>query len=123
MNSPLDPKNILVVDDEPSVRCAISLLLNCGGYLVEAVSNAENALSCLRSGRYDLLMTDNVMPGMSGLDLASEAKVRAPGMPVIMHTAYPPARKPDYLDLVLVKPEGASHLLQSVDRFLQPDAA
>jgi two-component system, response regulator FlrC len=119
MNTQSASKTILVVDDEPSVRSALSLLLNCGGYEVEAAASGEDALARLQRTRFDLLLTDNFMPGMSGVDLASASKATSPSLPVVMFTAYPPAKPHPFLDLVLTKPGAASSLLESVGRLCQ----
>jgi CheY-like chemotaxis protein len=113
-----DHKRILVVDDEPSVRQAVSLLLGCAGYSVEAVASGEDALVRLQTAPVDLLITDNMMPGMSGLELAATAKARLPSLPIIMFTAYPPCQPVPALDAVLVKPHGGATLLQSVKNLL-----
>jgi CheY-like chemotaxis protein len=116
-------KHILLVDDEPAVRHALSLLLDCAGYAVETAASGEDALVRLEASRFDLLITDNLMPGMSGIELAEATRARTPELPIVMFTAYPPARPLPCLDLVLVKPNGGSLLVQSVRGILQREAA
>jgi two-component system, cell cycle sensor histidine kinase and response regulator CckA len=67
-------ETILVVEDEPEVRTLICSMLEKNGYTVLASSSAEEAARvCLEhSGRVDVLLTDVVMPGMSGPDLARQ---------------------------------------------------
>jgi len=60
---------ILVVDDEPGVRKFLKQVLTTGGHNVETVDNAEEALERIKGGRYDLILTDIKMPGMSGIEL------------------------------------------------------
>ncbi len=114
---------ILLVDDEPSVLTAMRLLLDCAGYQVTAAASGEEALSLLEKRRFNLLITDNRMPGMSGVDLAMTSRARWPSLPIVMLTAFPPTDGLQCLDLVLIKPHGASRLIESVERILQPQAA
>jgi CheY-like chemotaxis protein len=111
-------KRILIVDDETHIQEAVGLLAGWGGYRAEAVSSGKEALARLEKDRFDLVITDNLMPGMSGLDLATAIKGRWPSLPVIMFTAYPPAQPADCLDLVLAKPGEGLSLLSSVRRIL-----
>jgi DNA-binding response OmpR family regulator len=69
MNSP--SLNILLAEDERSVAFSISFALKCDGHNVEVVNDGEEALARLISerGALDLLITDNNMPRMTGLEL------------------------------------------------------
>jgi len=60
---------ILVVDDEPGVQKFLKQVLTAGGHNVETVDNAEEAMERIKGGRYDLILTDIKMPGMSGIEL------------------------------------------------------
>lgn len=86
---PNPPRIALVVDDEPGVRmCTADVLLDMGYEVVETGS-AEEALSELDRGlRPTLVVTDHLMPGMSGADLAREVVGRNPGTPVIVVSGY-----------------------------------
>lgn len=78
---------VLVVDDHDSVRDAIAGLLNARGFEAEAVDSGETALERLRANYYDVLVTDILMPGMSGLDVITEALKLDRNMPVLALTA------------------------------------
>src|SRR5919107_6076543 len=65
---------ILIVDDEPGVRSALSGVLRDEGYVVEAVSSGEECLERLTRGAVDLIILDVWLPGMDGL--ATLAKLR-----------------------------------------------
>lgn len=80
--------NILVVDDEQSMRDFLKILLHKEGYGVETANNGDSALKKLQSAGCDLLISDIRMPGMSGLDLLSQVKEDNPDLPVIMITAF-----------------------------------
>ena len=60
---------ILLVEDEESVREAFSLRLAAQGYLVQTAGSGEDALARLRSFEPDILVLDLVMPNLSGLDV------------------------------------------------------
>ena len=79
---------ILVVDDEPTVRQAIKLLLRHVGYEVEAVDGGEAALDLMQQRAFDVVITDFSMPGMYGDQLAARIRQQSPGQPIIMVTAY-----------------------------------
>ena len=80
---------VLVVEDDPDVRAYVVETLSALNYSVREAANAEAALSILDdSGPVDLLLTDVVMPGMNGRNLAEAAKLRRPGLKVLYMTGY-----------------------------------
>ena len=79
---------ILIVDDEDRLRLSLSLILQKENYRVTTVSNAEQALECLRLQEYDLMFLDLNLPGMSGIDLLVEVNKRFPRMHVLILTAH-----------------------------------
>ena len=85
----MTPQNtILIVDDENHLRLSLSLILQKEKYGVETAPNAQAALDCLRSQKYDLMFLDLNMPGMSGIDLLVEVHRHYPYMPVLILTAH-----------------------------------
>lgn len=82
-------KTILVVDDEPYVLDAISLLLTELGYQVLASSGAKDAEEKFRREKVDLVLTDIKMPEVSGMELLEHLHRLDPEVPVILMTAYP----------------------------------
>jgi CheY-like chemotaxis protein len=79
----------LLVDDEELVRMSTADMLNDFGFEVVEAGSAEEAVSLLRAGNApDLLVTDHLMPGMSGADLAREARSLCPGLPVLVVSGY-----------------------------------
>ncbi len=64
------PFSVLYVEDNADLRESISSLMYAEGREVLALANAEEALAAMRSQRFDLLVTDVSLPGMSGTDLA-----------------------------------------------------
>ena len=61
--------NVLVVDDEPVTRAAVAQTLETAGYRTTVVSSGQEALTCLKQGNIQLVVSDWSMPGMTGLDL------------------------------------------------------
>jgi PAS domain S-box-containing protein len=80
---------VLLVDDEELVRLSTADMLTDLGYAVVDVASAEDALQLLHQGQtFTLLVTDHLMPGMSGADLAHEVSIIRPGMPVLLVSGY-----------------------------------
>lgn len=80
---------VLLVDDEQLVRISTAEMLTDLGYEVVPANSAEAALAILARGvRPDLLVTDNLMPGMTGAELAGMEAVRQTGVPVILMSGY-----------------------------------
>jgi CheY-like chemotaxis protein len=88
MRQPFNSQQILLVDDEQTVRDTIRLLLTMEGYHVEAVSSGAEALEKLGKRSYDFVFTDHIMGGMSGEELARTIKAKYPLQTVVMLTAY-----------------------------------
>ena len=78
---------LLLVEDEPSVREAFALRLGGQGYVVQTAGSGEEALSLLRSFEPDILVLDLVMPNLSGLDVLARVKQTSPNLLVILLTA------------------------------------
>jgi signal transduction histidine kinase/ActR/RegA family two-component response regulator len=80
---------VLVVDDDHAVRATLASLLAALGYRVVEVSNGAEALDELESGGpVDVLLTDVVMPGMTGPELARRAVIVQPNLPVVFISGY-----------------------------------
>lgn len=79
---------LLVVDDEPWVAAFLSELLRLEGYTVEVFDNGRDALAALASAAppFDAVVSDFMMPHMTGLELASAIQSRYPGLPVVLCT-------------------------------------
>jgi CheY-like chemotaxis protein len=108
MNDP-KPLKILVVEDDSMVREVITVFLNGDNHHVEAAENGQEGLEKFAAGEFDVLLTDRSMPGMSGDQLAREAKRIRPQTPVILLTGYGDLMQgtddhPAGVDLILGKP-------------------
>jgi two-component system OmpR family response regulator/two-component system alkaline phosphatase synthesis response regulator PhoP len=89
MTQPSNPQyRILVVDDEPFLCDALKMILAGDGHSVDTAYSAKEALALYDEGKYDLILTDYVMPGMKGDALAATIKARSSKQAIIMVTAY-----------------------------------
>ena len=80
--------NVLVVDDDQSVRSMLSFVLGKDGYQVEEAHSGADALRKLKGRSYDLVISDIRMPDLNGIELLKKIKTHDPELPVIMITAY-----------------------------------
>ncbi|WP_427912289.1 ATP-binding protein [Ramlibacter sp. MMS24-I3-19] len=88
-NGPAAAERVLVVDDQPDVLEMAGELLRTLGFDVLTAGSGEQALELLkRTPGVQLLFTDVVMPGMSGVDLARKAKAFAPELKVLLASGY-----------------------------------
>jgi CheY-like chemotaxis protein len=78
---------ILLVDDEPTSRYLMAALLVDMGYAVTSAASGDEAMHVLQSKEAcDLLLSDVVMPGMSGVELARQSREARPGLPAVLVT-------------------------------------
>jgi CheY-like chemotaxis protein len=84
--TPTRPR-ILVIEDDPYAREALSLLLNYYGYDVVSASNGADGLALVTDAAPDLVVTDWRMPGLSGLALCVALRERRNTMPIIVVTS------------------------------------
>jgi two-component system cell cycle sensor histidine kinase/response regulator CckA len=87
---PTGTETLLIVEDETAVRNLVASALRNDGYQLLLASSAEEALRIVdaHSGPIHLLLTDAIMPGKSGLELANLMVARQPGLPVIVMSGY-----------------------------------
>lgn len=115
--SPLHVNTVLLVDDGDDSRLVTRWFLAYFGYVVDSVRSAEEALFLFDPKIYDAVVTDNSMPGMSGVEMAHIIKLRSPSTPVIMHTGLVPADR-SCLDLVVQKPAHLLEIKEALDKLL-----
>jgi len=82
------PRTILIVEDDAAVRRSLAETLAEEGYEVFVAESAEGGLSRLAEAAPDVVLSDVRMPGMDGVELLRLLKQRAPGIDVILMTAY-----------------------------------
>ncbi|MEO6035267.1 MAG: response regulator [Verrucomicrobiota bacterium] len=126
--SPGSRGRILVVDDDISIRHASAMMLARFGFEVDVAEDGDDAWEILQQGGYDLLITDNNMPRMSGLDLLKKLHAARMDLPFIMATGAVPLeefiRYPWIVPAAtLLKPYSISELFETVEKILQDGAA
>jgi EAL domain-containing protein (putative c-di-GMP-specific phosphodiesterase class I) len=119
---------VLVVDDEPALRRGISRILRTADYEVAVAADGGDAARLLETERFDLILTDIDLPGMSGLDLLRHARARGLDSAVMLITGYPAVQTAvEALDngaaSYLIKPVEAQTLLDAVRRAIDLRAA
>ena len=86
---------VLLVEDDATVRRATERILNENGYVVKAVADGAEALRVSEEGdRIDILLTDVVMPRLSGLELAEQVRAKRPGVAIVYVSGYDEAALP-----------------------------
>ncbi len=76
-----------MAEDDPGLRAVVRRGLDEAGYVVDAVSDGEEALSYLATYEYEVVVLDWRMPGVSGIDVVAELRRRESTVPVLMLTA------------------------------------
>jgi CheY-like chemotaxis protein len=107
---------ILLVDDEELVRRFAQKVLERAGYAVATAAGGDEALQTMRERAPDVLLTDIVMPGMSGLALAAQAHHAWPSLNVIFMSGFANQYEDELSGSVcLRKPFTASELLAAIE--------
>lgn len=119
------PLPILVVEDDPDLREALSDTLTLSRYRVHTAVDGENAIELLREHAVGLVITDVQMPNMNGITLLHEIKSRWPHLPVLLMTAYGVISQAveamrEGACNYMVKPFDVSDLLTQVARYMLP---
>jgi CheY-like chemotaxis protein len=113
---------ILTVDDDPLVALNTSALLEELGHTVYSAPSAKLALEILRrEGKIDLLITDQLMPDMTGSELATRLRAEKAQFPIILATGYAELAPGEGTGLPrLAKPFGQRELAEAIDRAVNP---
>ena len=120
------PQRILVVDDDHDIRQLCIELLADSGYAVEAVKDGAAGWDALQAGRYDLVITDNKMPRMTGIEMIAKLRAAKMKLPIIMATSFLPLhqfiRRPWLQpDVAMERPFTNDDLLEVVNKILRPN--
>lgn len=116
--------SILVVDDDNTVCNFISILLNKYGYSVIACESGKEALAKLQDNKIDAVLTDIIMPVVSGVEILEKIHNTNPDIPVILMTGHPDidtavdAIKKGVFDFI-VKPYKPEQLIHSLEKALK----
>jgi CheY-like chemotaxis protein/two-component sensor histidine kinase len=111
---------ILFVDDDPLIAMSTTEMLEDLGHQVIGASCGLHALDIIRSEQpIDLMMTDHVMPGMTGIELAAASREVRPSLPILLATGYAELPEGAQLDLPrLAKPYHQDQLRDRLDQLL-----
>ena len=118
-----DPR-ILVVDDDDSLRRVLQVQLEQIGYSVSVAPNGAEALSMLRQTAFDLVLTDEAMPDLVGIELAGEIRRIRPDVPIVLMSGHGGVRLANRaadigVNEVLHKPLQRGDLAESIARHLR----
>jgi CheY-like chemotaxis protein len=107
---------ILVIDDETDVRQVIAMLLRCWGHEVVQATDGVAGLKVFKPGEFDLVTTDDVMPGMGGEEVIQRLREIQPNIPILMITAFPSDMtvREHYADGFVPKPFTVEQLKDSI---------
>jgi signal transduction histidine kinase len=119
-SSVCEPLKVLAVDDQPELCEILAEYLRCDWHEVTTAANGDEALRIFDSEKFDLVITDKAMPGMSGDQLAAAVRMRQPRVPVILLTGFGEPgigeALPAGIDLVIAKPVNLTTLRQAIAR-------
>ena len=110
MTSQQPGPHVLIVDDEPEIRSFMSDALGVFGYRVGVVGDADAAFALVVRTRFDLVMSDFRLPGLTGWDFAARLRSLAPTLPLIVMTG----SAPDDAELRRVREAGIAVLHKPV---------
>jgi two-component system, cell cycle response regulator CpdR len=114
---------ILLAEDDDSLRRFLAKALERAGYEVRSCPDGETAIAALGDGPYDLLLTDIVMPGVDGIEVAREAADRQPGLRIMFITGFAAvalaagSRAPEGAK-ILAKPVHLREIVSEVERMV-----
>ena len=80
---------ILIVDDEKSIRTTLKIFLEREGFVVDTAETAMHAMDLIRTVSYDILISDIIMPQVSGVEFLEEIRLSLPDVPILMMTGEP----------------------------------
>ena len=117
-----DMKKILLAEDEDSVRSFLTRALQRAGYEVTSCADGDTAILALDNGPYDLLLTDIVMPGADGIEVAKKAAQIQPDLKIMFITGFAAvalnAQKASPNAKVLEKPVHLREIVTEVERLI-----
>jgi len=106
------PHRLLIVDDDPSVHELVQAMFAGTSWEAGGAPSGEEALACLESQTFDVVLADILMPGMDGLALLAQLRARHPGIPVVMMTV---KNTPDHV-LGSLRREAAAYVSKPFSR-------
>jgi signal transduction histidine kinase len=122
------PRRILVADDQEIICELLAEYLRADGHEVALAGNGNDALAQFKAGTFDLIITDQSMPGLNGVQLGAAVKQHRPGTPVILLTGFgdelqAAGQLPEGIDLVVSKPVSTAELRRAIGATLGQKSA
>ena len=125
----MEPRHILVVDDDPDIRAVITINLTRLGHRVSTAADGRAATAAVASTKFDLVITDLLMPDKEGLELIKELRATSASMPIIAMSGGGRNAPGGYLDIarrfgaqaVLKKPFASAELAKAINGVFQSD--
>jgi len=114
--------SVLIVDDDPHIPEVLTMLLEEIGMQTSAARNGPEALRLFETTSFDIVITDLTMPGMNGLELASQIRSRRPAQTIFLLTGFPgdlAGRQVACIDRLLTKPIAFDELRLAVEGALR----
>jgi CheY-like chemotaxis protein len=114
------PSTILCVDDEPILLHVRSLVLQQAGFKALLAHDASEALKLFRNQHIDLVITDHLLPGSDGIQLAAQLKQINPDVPILMLSglAEPPEGE-QHIDAYMTKGAPVPEFLERVRKMVK----
>ncbi len=115
--------HILLAEDDESLRRFLASALERAGHQVESFGDGSEAYACLQQSQFDLLLSDIVMPGLDGIELAKRAADLLPALKIMFITGFaavalhPAAQAPKQAK-VLSKPFHLREIVAEVERMM-----
>jgi len=108
---PTTPPRVLIVDDDPGQRSLLDSFLRGQGFEIVLADSGERALELLSAGKFDMMISDVRMPGLSGLETLRRVRQQFAALPVLLVTAYA-----DIREAVVAMRDGAlNYLAKPID--------
>lgn len=119
----MNARRILLVDDEAEILRLLTRRLTRRGYAITTAADANQAVALLAEETFDLAILDFMMPGMNGLELAAQCRLRYPDLRILMLTGSPVISEIEMAHYpCLRKPlENLQELDQTIERLLAPE--
>jgi DNA-binding NtrC family response regulator len=115
------PYTILLVEDDDGVRDSTEAALVSAAFRLLVASNGLQALRLLENDKVDVLLTDVVMPEMSGIELAEHVREWYPEIKIMLMTGYSShAKQAERLGKLLFKPVRATQMITELTELLTP---
>ncbi len=120
--------HILVMDDKETSRRLLTQYLTCEGHAVKTAESGPLGLEIFERSRFDLVITNRAMPGMTGDEVAKKVRALNPDIPLIMITGYgdlmhASGEHPEGVDEIISKPVSPPELMDIIARVIQKQPA